>query len=88
MLENLEIASYILERDSYRGDITLDRMHGFDDNPVDRWAIRRGGYETLRTDGKWVIEATPSDRDEEYYKTHRWKTAEDAYEFWRKTNGN
>ena len=49
------------------------------------WAIRAGEGHVLGKDGKWVFEPQPSNRDEEFYRTYRWDTLDDAVTFARST---
>lgn len=57
------------------GELRLERRDGFKGR---RWAItRRGGY-VLNKVGAWEYEPIPSSRTEEWLKTVRWESADDA----------
>lgn len=47
------------------------------------WAITQGNN-CLRKDGKWEYSGMPSNRDEEFYESHRYISADQAINYYRK----
>ena len=52
----------------------------------EKWAVRRGRV-CLDKDGEWVIEPSPSNRDEEFYAECRFASLEEAFAVYSKRDG-
>jgi hypothetical protein len=59
-------------------EVILARRDGFNGR---RWAIKQRGY-VLNKSGEWEWEPQPSSRTEEWLKTVRWNTIEEAQVAW------
>lgn len=80
-IENLQIRSYIVERDDGVEMVTLDRSPQIDGK--DKWAIRKGGV-CLNAEGDWEYEPIPSSRDREFLQRCRFETPFHALSAWEK----
>jgi hypothetical protein len=85
MLENLKITEYELlyDKKSLRS-VVLQLRRG---RGCERWLISRAGDclgKTPNAHGYFTFEyePLPSSRDDDYYREHRFDSAEKAYQFW------
>lgn len=81
-LKNLRINEYQLEGGSWPvvADVILRRMPQREGS--DKWAIFDRGA-CLDKDGDWVFQPLPSSRDDEFMRSCRFDSAEEALAFWK-----
>ncbi len=79
-LPNLESvpSSYLLDYDEPRDQEISAVATLFKDKKPVRWAIRRGSSCMRKTDGCFMYEPSPSNRDDEFFERCRFATAEEA----------
>ncbi len=86
LISNLKVLQYELENKNGDLSVTLDRICELN---CERWAIKYGEREVLSKkpdkDGYFVFHRSllPSPRGEVYYTEYRWKTEDEALEFWK-----
>lgn len=81
-MESLRINEYQLEGGSRSlvANVVLRRMPQVEG--LDKWAIFDHGA-CLDKDGDWIFQPLPSSRDDEFMRSCRFDSAEEALAFWR-----
>lgn len=80
-VDDLTVSSYLLYENPLRGThITLQRMPSED---AVRWAICKESHACLcKGRVAWFLLGLPSNRDEKFFNTCHWPTAQKALDYW------
>lgn len=91
-VDSLKVLSYeLVDGNRYDNGVALVMIKGlslYGEKEVDRWAISWGSGGVLCKkpfdDGNYyfVLQPSPSNRDDEFISDHRFDTAMEAYTFW------
>ncbi len=85
LINELQVKSYILDRNDNIEMTILDRVPQMDD--IDKWAIRKSGR-CLNSMGEWEFEPMPTSRDDNFLQRCRFKTPYHAFAIWDRMHNN